>query len=39
MKAPYGYLVGSGYKGYVPWLNRMILFATETEYIEYLERS
>lgn len=37
MAAAYGYLVASGYKGYVPWLNRMVLFATEDEYLEYIK--
>lgn len=37
--APYGYLIGSGYLGYVPWLNRMLEFSTEQDYLEYLERS
>lgn len=36
---PYGYLIDCGYVGYVPWLNRKIIFATEEEYIEYLERN
>lgn len=36
---PYGYLTGSGYRGYVSWLNRMIMFATEGEYLEYIERN
>ena len=35
----YGYLVSDGYMGFVPWLNRMLKFATEGEYKEYLERS
>ena len=30
-----GYLVGFGYMGYVPELNKYILFATEDEYVEY----
>lgn len=34
---PYGYLVSNGYKGYVPWLNRMVLFATEDEYLDYIK--
>ena len=36
-KAPYGYLVESGYVGYVPSMARFILFATEQEYLEYIE--
>lgn len=39
MNEPYGYSVGSGYMGYVSWLNRMILFSTEEEYLEYIERN
>lgn len=31
-----GYTVQSGYMGFVPRLNRYILFATEREYAEYL---
>lgn len=31
-----GYYAPSGYMGYVPWLSRYILFATESEYIEYI---
>lgn len=30
-----GYLVGFGYMGWVPELNRYVLFATESEYEEY----
>jgi hypothetical protein len=37
MNAPYGYLTQGYYRGYVPWLNRMIQFATENEYLEYLK--
>jgi hypothetical protein len=33
----YGYLLGSCYLGYVEWLNRMIPFATEQEYLEYIK--
>ena len=32
-----GYHVPDGYVGFVPWLSRWILFATEAEYREYLE--
>ena len=31
-----GYYTAYGYMGYVPWLNKYILFATETEYIDYV---
>ena len=31
---PYGYLIDSGYKGWVG--NRFILFSTEIEYLEYI---
>ena len=39
LKEPYGYPVGSGYIGFVSWLNRMVIFSTETEYLEYIERN
>lgn len=32
-----GYHVPDGYVGFVPWLSRWILFATEADYREYLE--
>lgn len=32
-----GYFVPTGYMGFVPWLGRYILFATEQEYVEYIE--
>lgn len=32
-----GYVVNSGYFGWVPELNRYLLFCTEGEYLEYLE--
>lgn len=31
-----GYHVPFGYMGYVPWLKQYLLFATETEYLDYL---
>lgn len=31
-----GYPVLFGYMGYVPWLGKYLLFATEAEYAEYL---
>lgn len=31
---PYGYLIDSGYKGWIG--NRFILFPTEVEYLEYI---
>ena len=31
-----GYYTSYGYMGYVPALNKYILFATETEYIDYM---
>ena len=37
MQAPYGYLTGYGYRGYVPWLNRMVSFPTEREYLDILK--
>lgn len=32
-----GYVVGTGYMGWIPFLNRYILFATEEEYKEAFE--
>ncbi len=34
-----GYYTAYGYMGYVPELNKYILFATESEYIEYVTDS
>ena len=31
-----GYLIASGYMGWVPWYNTYMLFATENEYYEYV---
>jgi hypothetical protein len=31
-----GYPIDTGYMGYIPSQNRYILFATESEYIEYI---
>lgn len=31
-----GYNTSSGYMGYVPGLDRYILFASEADYIDYL---
>ena len=31
-----GYLIQSGYMGYVPSLGKYILFASETDYDEYI---
>lgn len=36
MKTPYGYIVGSGYMGYVPSDEKWMLFASEEEYLEYI---
>ena len=36
MIKPKGYLVSSGYMGYVEELGRYILFCTEDEYLEYI---
>lgn len=33
---PKGYFTPDGYKGYVPQLNSCMLFATESDYLEYL---
>lgn len=32
-----GYVINIGYMGWVPALGRYLLFATERDYIEYLE--
>jgi hypothetical protein len=32
-----GYLIGTGYLGWVPWYHRYMLFATEEEYYEYIK--
>lgn len=37
-KEPYGYLVDSGYYGWVQWYHGFMLFATEEEYREYIEQ-
>lgn len=34
-----GYYTSCGYMGYVPELNKYILFATENEYINYIADS
>ena len=34
---PYGYLIDSGYNGWVNWLGRYVIFATEEEYLEYIK--
>lgn len=36
MQEPYGYPVDSGYIGYVERYHRMMKFATEGEYLEYI---
>lgn len=33
-----GYVIQSGYMGWVPSLGRYILFATEGDYVEYVEK-
>lgn len=30
-----GYYTPSGYMGYVPMMNKYLLFATETDYVEW----
>lgn len=35
-KKPKGYIVPNGYMGYVSRENRYILFATETDYLDYI---
>jgi hypothetical protein len=32
----YGYVIGTGYMGYVPYYDKMMLFATEKEYWDYV---
>lgn len=36
MSCYYGYTTYSGFWGWVPWLKKMILFATEGDYREYI---
>lgn len=38
-KEPYGYSVGFGYRGWVEELGRFVLFATESEYKDYIFRN
>lgn len=38
-KKPYGYLVESGYYGWVDWYRGYMLFATEEEYLEYIDEN
>ena len=33
-----GYLTQSGFMGYIPSYNKYILFASESDYIEFLEQ-
>lgn len=33
-----GYFVDSGYMGWVPWLGRYILFASQSDHEEYIEK-
>ena len=37
IKVPYGYLIDSGYVGYVPDMAQFILFATEGDYLDYIQ--
>lgn len=39
MQSAKGFIVGSGYEGWVPWLNRYVLFPTEDEYLRYLKEN
>lgn len=32
---PYGYVVNNGYRGFIPSLQKYLLFDTEDEYVEY----
>ena len=34
---PKGYLIGTGYMSWVPWYSRYILFATEEDYLDYID--
>lgn len=38
-KEPYGYFVDSGYMGWVNWYHGFMLFATEAEYLEYIDEN
>lgn len=38
-KKPYGYLVDSGFMGWVDWYHGFMLFATEAEYLEYIDEN
>jgi hypothetical protein len=38
-KKPYGYLVESGYYGWVDWYHGFMLFCTEAEYLEYIDEN
>ena len=33
-----GYFIPSGFMGYVPHERRYVLFASESDYIDYIER-
>lgn len=33
-----GYDVQSGYMGYIPWLHKYILFATDKDYLDFVRR-
>lgn len=33
-----GYYTQSGYMGFVPWLNKYLLFVSETDYRDYVEQ-
>lgn len=32
-----GYYIQAGFMGFVPWLGRYILFATEEDYLDWLD--
>lgn len=34
---PKGYFTSEGYMGYIPEQNRYMLFASDSDYLEYLE--
>lgn len=34
---PKGYFVPDGFMGYIPWLNSYMLFATESDYLDFVK--
>lgn len=39
MSNGYGYVIGCGYMGWIPWLRQYMLFPTENEYLEYIKEA